>query len=155
MIKGAVAPVYKNLWELKDGKLSPDFRVKNPFDRNTDLSDSERTFLINLLETFGSFKYKDQKEVDEAISNGDYFKIPLIKAKGINRLRQKGIINTAKNSLLNAINFNNYFQNESEENRSSMTKRENMFNQFNLQRHGSMREDMLKEFGIDEFEQDL
>ena len=70
-------------------------------------------------------------------------------------MRQKGIINTAKNSLLNAINFNNYFQNESEENRSSMTKRENMFNQFNLQRHGSMREDMLKEFGIDEFEQDL
>ena len=56
---------------------------------------------------------------------------------------------------MNAINFNNYFQNESEENRSSMTKRENMFNQFNLQRHGSMREDMLKEFGTDEFEQDL
>ena len=155
VIKGAVAPIYKNLWELKDGKLSPDFRVKNPFDRNTDLSDSERTFLINLLETFASFKYKDQKEVDEAINNGDYFKIPLIKAKGINRLKQKGIINTAKNSLLNAINFNNYFQNESEENRSSMTKRENMFNQFNLQRHGSMREDMLKEFGVDEFEQDL
>ena len=155
VIKGAVAPIYKNLWELKDGKLSPDFRVKNPFDRNTDLSDSERTFLINLLETFASFKYKDQKEIDEAINNGDYFKIPLIKAKGINRLKQKGIINTAKNSLLNAINFNNYFQNESEENRSSMTKRENMFNQFNLQRHGSMREDMLKEFGTDEFEQDL
>ena len=156
LLKGSLSTVYKNLWDRdSSNKITSEFRVKNPFDSKSDLTDSERKFLIKLLGTFATYKYKNEEEIIEAKNNGDYYLIPLIKAKGVNRLKQKGVINTAKNSMLNAINFNNYFENESEENRSHFKQKDSMFNQFNLQNHGNMRDDMIKEFGVDEFEQDL
>jgi len=43
-------------------------------------------------------------------------------------LKQKGVINTAKNSLLNAVNFNNYFEEETNQSRNHLKQMDSMFN---------------------------
>jgi len=103
------------LWERdSNNKIDSDFRVKNPDDPNnaSKLTEYEKVFLRNLLNTFAKYKYKSEQEIEEAKNSGDYYKIPLIKARGVTRLKQKGVINTIKNSAVDAVNFNNYFQEE-------------------------------------------
>ena len=50
LLKGSLSTVYKNLWDRdSSNKITSEFRVKNPFDSKSDLTDSEKKFLIKLF----------------------------------------------------------------------------------------------------------
>lgn len=151
---GKMKDIYANLWEKNGDKIDSEYRCKDPY-TDKSLLDYEKKFLIKYLELLNNHRYKSKEEIDEAKGNGDYFKMPLIKVKDVVRLKQKGVLNTVKDSYMNNIDFNNLFDDEAEQNKAHSKAMDSMYNPFNAQKSNNVREDMINELGVDEFDHDF
>lgn len=85
---------FRNLWVTKDGKISDEWKVKNPYDTESTLSEGEREYLKNLL--FRMYINTIN------ISKADYDKIDISSLESINK--------TAPESMIDKINKGIYFE---------------------------------------------
>ena len=154
IIYGKTTQVYDNLW-LKDdnGNVTQDFRLKDP--RDGSLKEYEKRFLESFLEELNSYRYTSEEAISEAKLNGNYYKMPLIKVRGVMRLKQKGVWNATKESFINSIDFNNFFDEELADHTRHLKSMDSVYNQFTTQDNSLKRENMIIEHGVEEFEQDL
>ena len=152
---GKTLDIYEDLWERGgDGKITDDFRLRNP-DHDNSLTEPQKAFIRNILSTFAKYRYDSDQKIADAKLSGDYYKVPLMKASGIGRLKQKGVISTIKASVQNSVNMMNFFKYEEEENRNHTKTMDSVYNQFDAQKDSKRRDEMIKELGVNEFEHDL
>lgn len=155
LLLGKALDIYEDLWERgSDGKITDDFKLRNP-DHDNSLTEPQKSFIRNILETFAKYRYDSDQKIADAKLSGDYYKVPLMKASGIGRLKQKGVISTVKSSIENSVNMMNFFKDEEEENRNRTKAMDSVYNQFDAQKDSKRREEMIKELGVNEFEHDL
>jgi len=103
---GETQSKYKDLWLQKDGKVSNEFKTKNPYvvDNENILTDAQREYLKNILFIINVFQYhipdSEAKKLDpnkleslmenatlkEAIESGEYFEMPVIRREEISRV---------------------------------------------------------------------
>lgn len=155
VVLGKMKDVYSDLWEKDErSNIDSDFRLRDPY-TDKRLSENQRTFLKEYLEKLNSYRFKTQDEIEQAKKSGEYFNVPLIKARGITRLKQKGVLNTVKQSWNYSMDFNNFFEDETQENRNRAKAQDYLYNQFKSQEVEDKRNQMIEENGVEEFEQDL
>ena len=96
---------HKNLWYLKNGKVADEFRTKNPYlmDQDNVLQENESDYLKQMLLIINTWKLgipdveaakidpttlesvTKHPKIKEAIENGTYFDMPLIRREEITR----------------------------------------------------------------------
>lgn len=104
-VVGGTQGKHENLWLHRNGKVADDFRTKNPYIDDSDnvLSDPERKYLQIMLLQINMWKLEIPEEqinkldasrlesitshpkIKEAIDNGTYFNMPLVRREEISR----------------------------------------------------------------------
>lgn len=97
--------VHLNLWKNDGSKVSAEFRTKNPYENNLEnqLSDAERAYLQKMLFYINIYKLelsdieikgldftnleslKKNTRIKDAIENGTYFDLPLVRREGLSK----------------------------------------------------------------------
>lgn len=106
-VVGETQSKHENLWLQKNGKVADEFRTKNPYivDSDNILSEPERKYLKNMLLIINTWRLEipeDQiaklnpdslesitshSKIKEAVDNGTYFNMPLIRREEITRYK--------------------------------------------------------------------
>lgn len=154
LIVGDIKNQFENLW-VKDntGKPTKDFMLKRPDDKS--LNKYESDFIRKYFEILDAYRYSSIKEKEEAIENGDYYRMPLIRAENIQRLKQKGVISGVKDSFINALNFNNFLKDDQEQNKIYSETKKEIYNPYRLNDNTSKREELINQNGVEAFDWDL
>lgn len=154
IVQGDIFNQFKNLWVL-DAKGNPtkDLMLKNPNDSSLQSYESE--FIKYYLKIMDEHRYKSEEEKQEALENGNYYRMPLIRAQNIQRLKQKGIIQGTKDSFKNSINFNNFLEDDQETNLFYSENKKEIYNPYRVNSDGVIRQELINKEGVEGFDWDL
>lgn len=154
IVKGDTINQFKGLWVLDStGKPTKDLMLKNPKDPSLQSYESE--FITDYLKIMDNHRYKNDDERNEAIENGNYYRMPLIRAQNIQRMKQKGIIQSTKDSYQNAINFNNFLSDDQETNIYYAENKKEIYNPYRVNSDGAIRQELINKEGVEGFDWDL
>lgn len=99
---------FSNMFERDaSGRISREFRAKNPYDNSNDLSAGERKWLkaflwnVNRIKQGVDYNLTEEEgikttPVQDLINNGHYFDIPLLRGSAFSQLRSKGFFSWIK-----------------------------------------------------------
>lgn len=151
---GETVNQYKNLWvNDNNGKPTKDFMLKRPDDPTLQSYESE--FIKGFFSILDPYRYSTIEEKEKALETGDYYRIPLVRAENIQRMRQKGIISATKDNFINALNFNNFLKDDQEQNKYYSENKKEIYNPYRLNDNTAKREELINQYGVEGFDWDL
>lgn len=137
---------FKNMFETNsEGKIASNFRVKNPYDPNSALSDTERKWLKRFLWTINKARISnssiknlsesqayDTPEVKELIKTGHYFDIPLLRGTMFSQLRNGKVIDWVKDKWDEAADMRRVLASQEDDINTQIKDYTEMYNFLNI-----------------------
>jgi len=151
---------YDNLYVKREGKITGDLMLKDPYNPNSKLKPAEREFLIFYLKKLNDIRYRGytDEQIADLKESGNWFKVPLVRASSVSRFKNRDYKSVWTDMYNNALNLRNMFDDEHEENVEKANNMLTMYNQFAIdgtETGYDRREKVLLENSTSEFEQDL
>lgn len=151
-IVGGEVSAYDNLF-VKDenGKIDKRFQLKNPNDSS--LSKAESEVIKKFLEIVNYYRFhNDENLINDAISNGTYYNVPLAVASTQSMMHNQGYKEVIKTKLDESVNFLRLLP-EQQEKRIRENSSTRVYNKYELD--GLNRETLLNKYGTEHFETNL